>query len=157
MKQISDNRNKYEDVNANKSYQHARKLSKLVVIKGEDANEFINFAFKILEDLGPMTKIEYDLCEKYIFLNWKLRRLYEVERNILNEQSMHIDYHDVLKIDSGEISGKRVRNIKKIDMTDDTVVHLTNLQLELDKRSVKVLDRFRREQEQRNKCKNHSK
>jgi len=124
-------------------------LARLVVIKGENTNECIDFGINILIDLGPQTEIEKNLCEKFIIWSWKLRRLHEAEKNLLNEQNRRLSDSEERKISLGIISGRRVRNIERIDMSDEGVINLTQFQFELEKRIMKTLDRLRREQNRR--------
>lgn len=124
-------------------------MAKRIVIKGENTKEFAEYATKTLQDLGPQTEVENNLCEKYIFLHWKLRRLYEHERNILSEQNSRLDNKDETEIYFGKKSGRRVRNIKRIDLCDSKVVYLTQQQHEIEKRMKKMLEQFRAEQRKR--------
>ena len=124
-------------------------MAKRIVIRGENTKEFAEYAKKTLEELGPQTEVENNLCEKYIFLNWKLRRSYEHERNLLSEQNSRLDSKDETEIYFGHKSGRRVRNIKRIDLSDPSVIYVTQQQHELEKRISKTLDRFRAEQRKR--------
>jgi hypothetical protein len=126
-------------------------LAKQVVIQGEKRQEFIIFAMKMLQEIGPQTEVEKDLCKKYIFLSWKLRRTIEHERYILSEQNKRLNSMEEHRILMGRMKGRRVRNIERIDLSDPGVINLTQQQYELEKRINKTLDRIRYEQQRNGK------
>jgi DNA-binding Xre family transcriptional regulator len=125
----------------------AQELAKLVVIKGENTSKFIEFSGKVLSELGPQTEIEKTLCEKFIILSWKLRRLLEVERNTFNKQSEVLSNAEDTRLHFGKVSHVRVRNLKKIDISDPDILHISKYQIELEKRIAKTLVRLREEQD----------
>ena len=131
----------------------AKELAKLVVIRGENTSKFVDFSAKVLTELGPQTEIEKTLCEKFIILSWKLRRLHEVERNTFNKQSEEHSIDEDTRLHFGHVSHVRVRNIQKIDVTDESITHIAKYQIELEKRTAKTLKQYREEQE-RNANKN---
>lgn len=143
---IKKNNNEHERIKMRNHDILSHKIAKVVVIKGEKTTEFTDFSNKLLAELGPQTEIERNLCEKYIILSWKLRRSLEVERNTLNKQSEVLTDMEAVRISMGRLSGIRVRNIARIDITHPTVVNLTHYQFELEKRIAKTLDRLRAEQ-----------
>ncbi len=136
---------------ANMNQITATKLAEQVVIQGEKREEFIIFAMKTLQEIGPQTEVEKGLCEKYIFLSWKLRRAIEHERYILNEQNRRLNSLEEHRISMGRMTGRRVRNIERIDLSDPSVINLTQQQYELEKRINKTLDRIRHEQRRNGK------
>lgn len=125
----------------------AQELAKLVVIRGENASKFTAFCGKMLAELGPQTEIEKTLCEKFIILNWKLRRLLEVERIVLNKQSKELSSDEDTRLHFGRVAHVRVRSLKKIDIADPTILHISKEQIELEKRIAKTLARLREEQD----------
>ena len=129
-----------------KDYLVAKEWADLMVIQGENKQEFIGFAVKTLKGLHPQGEIEKDLCKKYIFLSWKLRRVIEHERNVLNEQNKSLTTQEEIKVSMGRIKGRRVRDISRIDLSDPGVINLIQQQFELEKRINKTLDRIRAEQ-----------
>jgi hypothetical protein len=129
-----------------KDYLTIKGWADMIVIQGENKQEFIKFALKTLKELGYQTEIEKGLCEEYIFLRWKLRRAITHERDVLSEQNRRLTDLERIKIENGRISGRRVRNIERIDMSDPSVINLIQQQHELEKRINKTLDRIRDEQ-----------
>ncbi len=122
------------------------RIAREIVIKGEKHEDFIKFSMNILMELGPQTKIEENLCVNYIIFHWKLKRLFENERNILNKQSETLTPQQETENMLRGLRYRRVRTIAKIDMTDPIVINLNRQQLELEKRISKTLNRLREEQ-----------
>jgi hypothetical protein len=50
-----------------KDHLTAKGWADMIVIQGENKQEFIKFALKTLKELGYQTEIEKGLCEEYIF------------------------------------------------------------------------------------------
>ena len=90
----------------------------------------------------PQTEIEKVLCEKFIFSAWKHRRAIIVERNILNEQNKLNDYDD----ENWGQNNRRIRNIKKIRLSEEDIKYVLEYQINLEKMMQKTLRRFREEQ-----------
>ena len=118
-------------------------LGKQILIKGENKRIFIDFILKIRKKICTNSKIEEELLKKYIFSSWKLRRLREIEKNILNGQQ---------KFESNEFTffgedkiKRRIRNLSKIKIDDE--IKENNLEQEkLEKQMVKSLKQLRAEQ-----------
>lgn len=68
-------------------------LSKLVVLPGENRQELNKIKRKIEMDLKPVGAIEEILCSKIISDNWKLRRFYALETQILRKQQTYYRTH----------------------------------------------------------------
>lgn len=146
---VNKDNKKQHDISQSNYQIMAQEMAKLVVIRGENTSKFIEFSGKILLELGPQTEIERILCEKFIILSWKLKRLLEIERNLFNKQSAELTNEEDTKLYLKHVTGIRVRNIKKIDITDPSVIHVSKNQMELEKRIAKTLFRIREEQERR--------
>lgn len=143
---IKRHKNRQAVITTNMHELEVRRMAKLMVINGENEQDFIKFGIKVLQDLVPQTQIEKTLCEKFIFLSWKLRRVIEHERNILNTQNKRLNEKEEFRIQLGKMSGRRVRNIKRIDMSEPEIANLARMQYDLDKQITKTLDRIRAEQ-----------
>ncbi|MFA6459202.1 MAG: hypothetical protein WCV79_02290 [Candidatus Paceibacterota bacterium] len=123
-----------------------QRLAKQVLIKGENKRDFFDLVHHIRVEMRAQTRIEEEFIKKYIFSAWKLRRLREVEKNILEKQNI-ITEEERYESD-GNRPRQRIRNIKKIRI--DTEVELLNDQQErLEKQMVKALRQLREEQSRR--------
>ena len=121
-------------------------LAKKLVIKGENTKEFEELRRKILEETLPRTEMENILCERIISAAWKLRRVMEIEKNLLNEQNEITDQERYGTSHPRE----RVRNIKKVRLSGADAQYLIQYQLELEKALQKAMERLREEQALRN-------
>ena len=122
-------------------------LARQILIKGENKRIFTDYVVKIRERIGTQSKIEEEFLKTYIFSGWKLRRFREIEKNLLNSQQQGSQEENFESLDvSGEYrSKKRVRNISKIEITDE--IKENNLtQEKLKKEMVKALRQLREEQ-----------
>lgn len=121
-------------------------LAKQILIKGENKRIFIDYALKIREKFLIYSKIEEDFLKTYIFSGWKLRRFREIEKNILNlQQKPKGDDFDPIGLSWGLEGKKRIRNISKIQITDE--IKENNLtQEKLKKEMAKSLRQLREEQ-----------
>lgn len=122
-------------------------LGRQVLIKGENKRIFTDYVLKIRERIGTQSKIEEEFLKTYIFSGWKLRRFREIEKNLFNSQQQKPQEENFESLDvSGEYrSKKRVRNISKIEITDE--IKENNLtQEKLKKEMVKALRQLREEQ-----------
>ena len=117
-------------------------MAKDLLLKGESLREFESFKVKIISEMVPQTEIEKVLCEKFIFSAWKHRRAIIVERNILNEQNKLNDYDD----ENWGQNNRRIRNIKKIRLSEEDIKYVLEYQINLEKMMQKTLRRFREEQ-----------
>ena len=121
-------------------------FAKKLVIKGENRKEFEELRAKMLEEMLPNTEMENILFERIISAAWKLRRVAEIEKNLLNSQNAITDQERYMSSQPRE----RVRNIKKIRLNSAEVQYLVQYQLDLEKSLQKALERFRAEQALRN-------
>ena len=121
-------------------------FAKKLVIKGENRKEFEELRAKMLEEMLPNTEMENILFERIISAAWKLRRVAEIEKNLLNSQNAITDQERYMSSQPRE----RVRNIKKIRLNSAEVQYLGRYQLDLEKSLQKALERFRAEQALRN-------
>jgi hypothetical protein len=122
-------------------------LGRQILIKGENKRIFNDYVLKIRERIGTQSKIEEEFLNTYIFSGWKLRRFREIEKNLLNSQQQKPQEESFGSLDvSGEYKSKRrVRNISKIEITDE--IKENNLtQEKLKKEMVKALRQLREEQ-----------
>lgn len=121
-------------------------LAKKLVIKGENRKEFEELRAKMLEEMLPNTEMEKILFERIISAAWKLRRVAEIEKNLLNSQNAITDQERYMSSQPRE----RVRNIEKVRLNGAEVQYLVQYQLDLEKSLQKALERFRAEQALRN-------
>ncbi len=118
-------------------------LAKQIVIKGENKRIFTDYVLKIREKFLIQTKIEEDFLKTYIFSGWKLRRLREIELNLLNRQQAPSD-DELYGPSWGNKRKRRIRNLSKIEITDD--INENNLtQEKLKKEMAKALRQLREE------------
>lgn len=120
-------------------------LAKRLLIKGENWKLFEEMRLKTLKDLIPQTEIENILCEKIISAIWKLQRAMEIEKNLLNQQNK-IREEEMYDLSFDSIGRKRIRNIKKIRISNEEVRQVIQYQLELEKGMQKAFERLREEQ-----------
>ena len=143
---LERNKRSVEQIRASKMEDLSCRIAREIVIKGEKHEDFIKFSRNIVMEGGPQTKREENLCVNYIIFHWKLKRLFENERNILNKQSETLTPQQETENMLRGLRYRRVRTIAKIDMTDPIVINLNRQQLELEKRISKTLNRLREEQ-----------
>lgn len=129
-------------------------LAKRLLIKGENWKYFEEMRLKILEEIQPYTEIENILCEKIISAHWKLQRAMEIEKNLLNQQNK-IREEEMYDLSYDSVSRKRIRNIKKIRISNEEVQQVIQYQLELEKGMQKAFERLREEQVLRAKQHKH--
>jgi len=118
-------------------------LAKQILIKGENKRIFIDYALKIRQKGVLYKKTEEEFLKKYIFSGWKLRRMREIEKNLLNKQQ-------VFDTENFNFQGekniqRRIRNLSKIQINDE----IRDNQLEqerLEKQMAKALRQLREEQ-----------
>lgn len=123
-------------------------LAKKVLIKGENRREFEQLESALLRELAPHTKIENILCEKFIIAVWKLNRAMVVEKILLNGQNAITDVESLGVFEDGP-GRKRIRNIKKVNLTSGSAQSLIKYQLELEKSMQEALEDLRKEQAMR--------
>ncbi len=61
-------------------------LSKKVLLKGESRKNLISFRKNIIEELNPQTETEHLLCDRIIANSWRLRRVLEIEGEMIERQ-----------------------------------------------------------------------
>jgi hypothetical protein len=120
-------------------------LAKRLLIKGENMRQFEEMRLKILSEIEPHTEIENILCEKIISALWKIQRAMEIEKNLLNMQNKIRD-EEMYDFAYDSTSRKRIRNIKKIRISNEEVQQVIQYQLELEKGMQKAFERLREEQ-----------
>jgi len=135
-------KNKQQLITTDKLPLRMVKLVQKLLLKGEKRADLIALVFKITEEVEPQTEIENIFCEKIISLTWKLQRAMEIERNLLNRQNEitldeRNDYFD---------GRKRIRNIKKIYISQPAIQDIIRYQTELEKTLQKTIGRLREEQ-----------
>lgn len=130
-------------------------LAKRLLIKGENLKQFEEMRLKMLTETQPHTEIENILCEKIISAVWKLQRAMEIEKNLLNQQNMIGD--DEIYGSWDKPSRKRIRNIKKIRVSNEEIQQIFQYQIELEKGMQKAFERLREEQLLRRKQLNQDK
>lgn len=154
-KRIREVKNPQEGIAILKQPLRRSLLAKRLLIKGESWKQFEEMRLKTLKDLMPQTEIENILCEKIISAIWKLQRAMEIEKNLLNQQNRIRDdefYDDSYDSDSR----KRIRNIKKIRISNEEVQQIIQYQIELEKGMQKGFERLREEQLLRTKQHKHT-
>jgi len=139
---IKKNKDLQKDIEPFKAPLIKSRMAKDLLLKGESLREFESFKVKIISEMVPQTEIEKVLCEKFIFSAWKHRRAIIVERNILNEQNKLNDYDD----ENWGQNNRRIRNIKKIRLSEEDIKYVLEYQINLEKMMQKTLRRFREEQ-----------
>jgi len=118
-------------------------LARQVLIKGENKRDFFDLVLQTCLETPVHTRIEKEFLKKYIFCVWKLRRMREVERLLLNTQNELPD-HGPREIELGG-SKVRVTNINRIDINEE-ILSLIREQEKLEKGMVKALKQLRDEQ-----------
>ena len=129
-------------------------LAKRLLIKGENMRQFEEMRLKMLAEIEPHTEIENILCEKIICALWKIQRAMEIEKNLLNQQNKIRD-EEMYDFAYDSTSRKRIRNIKKIRISNEEVQQVIQYQLELEKGMQKAFERLREEQLLRTKQHKH--
>lgn len=126
-------------------------LAKQILIKGENKRIFIDFTLKIRKSTIVNSKIEEELLKKYIFSAWKLRRMRELERRMLNEQQVIDSSFDRINFElGGKNIKRRIRNLSKIHINDD--IKENNFEQErLEKQMAKAIRQLREEQKLNNR------
>ena len=126
-------------------------LAKQILIKGENKREFIEFVEQLRVSLHINTHVEEEIFKKYIFSSWKLRRMREIEKNLLNNQQVFEKEKDIFT-DWGTIIPKkepvkkrRIRNISMVYLNDE-IQEVLNFQDKLEKQTTKILRQLREEQ-----------
>ncbi|MFA6397242.1 MAG: hypothetical protein WDK96_00120 [Candidatus Paceibacterota bacterium] len=125
-------------------------LAKQILIKGESRREFVDFVEQLRVSLGINTPVEAEIFKKYIFSSWKLRRMREMEKNILNSQQIfqekkEYDYFGDVISKKTPSKKRRVRNISMIYINDE-IQKVLNFQDKLEKQTTKILRQLREEQ-----------
>ncbi len=115
-------------------------LAKQILIKGENRKDFMSFVAQILAEVTLSSKIEEEFLKKYIFSSWKLRRMYEIERNLLNQQQV-FDERDVVF----SSTKRRIRNLDRVRISTE-IRQIQEYQEKLEKQVMKTLDKLRDEQ-----------
>ena len=125
-------------------------LAKQCVIKGESKREFVDFVEQLRVSLHINTPIEEEIFKKYIFSLWKLRRMREMEKNLLNRQQV---FQEKEEYDCfGHVIPKktpskkrRIRNISMVYLNDE-IEEVLNFQDKFEKQTTKILRQLREEQ-----------
>lgn len=90
-------------------------LSKEVLLKGEDSEDFTQLGKKIMENLQPEGEIELLLAERIIANMWRLRRALEVETALMEYEKFDdsmLDVSFLLNNPSGSNDQKRRKQIR---------------------------------------------
>jgi hypothetical protein len=123
-----------------------RVLVRQVLINGENRRLCFDFINKILGLFVITNKIQEDLLKKYIFCSWKLRRVRELERVLLNNQQVLDDFE---LAERGRFVGKnisrRVNDLSKIRLNDE-VKEVIAEQDRLERQMTRALKQLREEQ-----------
>src|SRR2546421_9044251 len=61
--------------------------AKTPLIPGEDADEFRQFVWDMVQDLEPEGPVQAELAQRVAVLMWKRRRIAEAERQVIKELS----------------------------------------------------------------------
>ncbi len=146
MRDVNERNDKYGEKAKRKPAIRLSTLAKKLIISGENPREFEEFRASLLSELLPRTKVEEMLSEKIISCAWRLQRAQVVERNLLNAQNVFTDEerYDASSFDSRPLR-RRIRNIKRIDLTDAAVQYVAEHQIALQKVMNKTLERLRAE------------
>ena len=147
---ISEIKAKYAEITGRKPPVRKSPLAKTLLISGENTREFEDFRASMLKELFPLTKIETFLAEKFISCGWRLQRATIVEKHLLNRQNAITEEERYAPTYDGEPPRKRIRNIKRIDLTKTDAQYLAQQQIDLQKVMNKTLERLREEQRLRN-------
>jgi hypothetical protein len=126
-------------IKANKHQINIAGLVKRLAVRGENKKECAEFVGKLVQELGPCTELEKLLSEKIIFLWWKLRRLFEIERIILSQQNKPMEkYNDW----GDQIKKQRVRNLAHISIHSPQVREVIGQQIATEKALSKALEQY---------------
>jgi hypothetical protein len=117
-----------------------RALARQVLIRGENKREFYDFAAQLSSELPCLSKIEEQFLEKYIFSAWKLKRMRQLERNLLNKQRVFSEEQELFSN-----TKRRVRNISHIRLSQEIETVIFQ-QEKLEKQMAKALKQLREEQ-----------
>lgn len=126
-------------IRRNKHQINVASLVKRLVIRGENKHECTEFVSKLVHKLDPQTEIEELFAEKIIFLWWKLRRLFEIERIMLSQQNEPREKYDKW---GNEVKGQRVRNIKNIKVHSPQIQEIITQQIAIEKALSKTLGQY---------------
>ena len=138
-----ENKTTKQQIHSDKTQVSVDGLVNKLIIRGENKRECAEFVAKLLRELGPQTEMEKLLAEKIIFLWWKLRRLFEVERLMLTQQNEPKEKYDNW---GNEIKKQRVRNLKNIKMYSPQMQEVIGQQIATEKALSKTLERYSTEQ-----------
>lgn len=141
--EISEVKAKYDKIMGRKPPIRKSPLAKTLLISGENTREFEEFRASMLGDLLPCTKIEDFLAEKIISCGWRLQRATIVEKHLLNSQNAITEEE---RYGGTYRPRRRIRNIRRIDLTTEDARYLAQQQIELQKVMNKTLQRLREEQ-----------
>ncbi len=134
-----DNRKVLAGIKTNKQTLYVAGLVNKLAIRGENRQKCMEFVGKLVLELGPRTELEKLLAEKIIFLWWKLRRLFEIERIMLTEQNVPTEIYDDF---SYEVKKRRVRNLKNIKIYSPQIQEVIGQQIATEKALSKALDQY---------------
>lgn len=117
-----------------------------ILVRGENKRDFFDLVHQICLETPTYTRIEKEFLKKYIFCVWKLRRMRQIEKYLLDKQNSFVD-DGIREI---ELPGKvRIRNITRIEINEE-ITHIIFQQDKLEKAMIKALKYLREEQRLRN-------